>query len=713
MYILIIVLASVVTGQAGTAAAGLLTVMEFSHPPNYSLCKDENDSRQLTDGELATFPIWMKKETVGWAAFTPVAIQLRVAGGSSVQSPQAGKLRLHSAKGLSAGVDVPQQINVYTRDYTDQLRIVGSLTPDSSVLKDKNAHWIQIDVSAATDVLIVVLHASGEFLFLDEVEWHPSGGGQIPAKSPAMTSVRAALDDSKRRTRETLINAAEVEVEKGALRLEGKTLHAWIQDPWGVIDPGRAHEQRALGAPKVEIRGYAGERESVCIGVAAGELAVTGGLRVKVTGLPPAAVKIFEVRPVLVANGRRIYDPLVPLNDDMQLSMRAGVPSYIWLDVNLRMLGPGSHRLEINLEGNGQMIAIPGMATVTAYDGRGSKSLHAVNWAYLSDMPIFRDRDNAIQDLVAHGINMFVTHPMEIPGLALDGSWDISKAVRFARTVDLAKQHGTLLLYLGWNASKNPLGFSSNERSIDPRARERLLTWVGNVSTYLASQGLPPERWALYPVDEPDRAGLQLIKAVAETVKQRNPFVRVYANPSVYANPPITMDHLREIQPWVDLWQPNLLAVRGQLGEFFKNLQAEWWIYGNPKSPAKGSSPLHNYRLLAWWAWHYGATGIGFWSYSDTNGSSAWDDLDGSRSDWAVVYESERGVVSSRRWEAFREGLEDHALLAGFSKVDVKRLLQIANEPNFDQWEGANLEAVRRVLLDGSLKPLSHSVDGQ
>lgn len=77
------------------------------------------------------------------------------------------------------------------------------------------------------------------------------------------------------------------------------------------------------------------------------------------------------------------------------------------------------------------------------------------------------------------------------------------------------------------------------------------------------------------------------------------------------------------------------------------------------------------------------------------------------------MYESERGVVSSRRWEAFREGVEDHALLAAFSKVEVKRLLQIANEPNFDQWEGANLEAVRRVLLDGSLKPLSHGFDGQ
>ena len=57
MYLIIIVLVTMLAGQTDKAAAGLLTVMEFSQPPNYSLCKDDNDSRQLTDGELATFPI--------------------------------------------------------------------------------------------------------------------------------------------------------------------------------------------------------------------------------------------------------------------------------------------------------------------------------------------------------------------------------------------------------------------------------------------------------------------------------------------------------------------------------------------------------------------------------------------------------------------------------------------------------------------------------
>lgn len=708
MYIFIVMVVALLAGQTAEAAVGLLTVVEFSQPPNYALCKDENDSRQLTDGKLATFPIWMNKETVGWAAFTPVAIQLRVAGGSSVGSPQAGRLRLHSAKGLSAGVDVPQQISVYTRDHTDKLRMVGSLTPESVKLKDTNSHWLEIDVSAVTDTLVVVLHAAGTYLFLDEMEWHPSGVGHIPATSPIIANVRMALEDSKRHTRETLAKAVEMETERGALSLDGRAMHAWIQDRWGVIDPMRARDHIGARAPEVEIRGYAGERESICVGIVVGEAAAVGGLLVKVDGLPAASAKLFELRSVIAANGQRVYDPLVPLNDGMRLTLRPGVPSYIWLDVNLATLGPGSHRFQISIEGSSQTISMSGAATVMAYDGNGTKPLHAVNWAYSSDLPIFRDREAAVNDLVTHGINTFVAHPAEIPGLAIDGSWDINKVVQFARTVELAKQRGTLFLYLGWSAARNPLGFSDNGRKLDPAAKERLVKWVEMVSNYLATQGLPPERWVLYPVDEPDRPGLHLIKAVAEAVKLWNPAIRVYANPSVYANPTITIDHLRELQGLVDLWQPNLLAVRGHLGEFFKQLQKEWWVYGNTKSPAKLGSPLHDYRLLAWWAWHYRASGIGFWSYSDTNGSSAWDDIDGPRPDWAVVYESDKGVVSSRRWEAFREGLEDYALLTAFNRAEVQRAMHLPSESDFSRWESSNIEAVRRVLLSGSLKPLSH-----
>ena len=46
---------------------------------------------------------------------------------------------------------------------------------------------------------------------------------------------------------------------------------------------------------------------------------------------------------------------------------------------------------------------------------------------------------------------------------------------------------------------------------------------------------------------------------------------------------------------------------------------------------------------------HLAGTG---WGDAQTPNRSAWDDLDGTYADYVVVYESDDGPVTSRRWEA-------------------------------------------------------------
>ena len=70
-----------------------------------------------------------------------------------------------------------------------------------------------------------------------------------------------------------------------------------------------------------------------------------------------------------------------------------------------------------------------------------------------------------------------------------------------------------------------------------------------------------------------------------------------------------------------------------------------------------------------------GITGVGVWNYADTGRgtfTSAWTDLDGTREDFAMVYDAatapagvsrREAQIPSRRWEAFRDGLEDYAYL--------------------------------------------------
>ncbi|MGE3557573.1 MAG: glycoside hydrolase domain-containing protein [Nitrospira sp.] len=566
------------------------------------------------------------------------------------------------------------------------------------MFSDRSAHWLEIDVVAATDSLVLVLHASGEYLFLDEIEWMPSKTSRLPDHGPVVSNIHVALENSVRRVSREQIQKAELEAERAALPLTSDALSVWSQDPWVEVGQAALYGLPGDQVPSVEVRGYSGEHETVCLGIAVGEEIAKHGLRAIVRGLLPQAVRLYELKAVVAANGKRVYDPLVPLDEGKVIPVRSGIPFYLWVDLNLSALRDGDHRFEIHLEGGQRTVVVPGFVSVKA-EQRDVKSLRAFNWAYLSDKPIFHNGSAAVQDLVSHGINTFVVHPSEVPGISLDGNWVIKPNSHFLETVNLAKQHGMVLLYLGWSDTKNPLGFSSTKQSLDPVVKDRLVIWVKELSEHLSHHKLSFDRWALYPVDEPNRHGLRLVKMVAQAVKEWNPSVQVYVNPTIYATPAIEVQDLREAESVVDYWQPNVLALPGRTGEFFKTLKRDWWLYGNPKSPAKLGSPLHDYRMLAWWAWQYGASGVGFWSYSDTGGSSAWNDIDGRRPDWSVVYETPDGVVSSRRWEAFREGLEDYRLLSGVARTEVQHILRIG-EQSFDRWNTATVEGVRRALLN-------------
>ena len=339
--IIVGLLFSLLAGSVEELFANELTVVGFSHPPNYARCTDNDDSRQLTDEQLASFPIWTKKETVGWAATTPIAIELQFRGKGGGAVPQAGTLRLHSAKGLSSGVDVPRHIDVYARDASQKLSVVGSLDPDSEHIADKSMYWLDVPVQGMTDSLVVVVHAAGAYIFLDEIRWASSGAGQLPANSAIQGDVRSALMDSTRRVSKALIQGAEVEAEKAAVAVSEQAILVWNEDPWG--DIGSASVPRPLSdqvAP-VELRGYAGEHESACVGLLVGKMIAANGLRVTVSGPPQNFLKLYEVKPVVSANKKRVYDPLVPVDAPGGISAKAGLPLYLWIDVDLAALGVG------------------------------------------------------------------------------------------------------------------------------------------------------------------------------------------------------------------------------------------------------------------------------------------------------------------------------------------------------------------------------------
>ena len=111
----------------------------------------------------------------------------------------------------------------------------------------------------------------------------------------------------------------------------------------------------------------------------------------------------------------------------------------------------------------------------------------------------------------------------------------------------------------------------------------------------------------------------------------------------------------------------------------------EIWIYRGG-APARALSPYSFYRLMAWEAFANGFNGIGFWNYADEginkNLNKITDALIYPTNSYSAIYDGPgKDIISSRRWEAFRLGIEDYSILKLYAnKFGNAEAKQVANQ---------------------------------
>lgn len=651
----------------------IIQILSLTPAPNYPRTTDALDIQQLTDGALETFPMWSRKGAVGWARTTPVVIKLKVTKPGTGQDLISGLLRLHTAKQVISGVTPPKRIDIYAETpLGGYSRITGNQIQTAS-LSDKTSHWIELAVNGAGPVLLVVLHADSDYVFLDEIQWVYTSNTQTAKASAVIVKPENVVADSLNNLKQSFLSSAAPAPKPSSNLGEGVTVDPimlWGQAPWDQFDPNPNRQEilSRKGEP-VLLFGTKDELESGCVGI----LNTSPDpknivLKIEQKSNNQNGIQLRAVKEVLAANGNLVPDALVPMGSGDSVLLSPGIASYFWITADLSKYCCGTTELVVHVTDvkTDVEFQLPIQIAVADYVVAG-KQVHAVNWGYSTDKPIWSNPPAVVNDLVTHGINVFVIPPWIVPQPTLNGAWDMYSTRRFAETVTLFRNRGTLLLYMGWNISNDSSNTKlawvyANSNKDDLARKNAMRMWLTTLVSELDKLGFSKNDWALYPVDEARGEDLSRLERIAAMVKGIDPSIRIYANPDSTSDTSVTHDHLESLKSFVDIWQPNLLFAASTGKDFFQNLRIPWWIYSNAATPAKTASPLNHYRAMSWKAWTLGAEGVGFWSYSDTAGTSAWDDLDGTRPDWAVVYE---GAIptSSRRWEAFREGLEDHRLL--------------------------------------------------
>jgi hypothetical protein len=636
-----------------------IEVLNATPTPNYHLTENNNDLKELVDGLTMSYPAWTKKESVGWQKTREIKLTINLGrGGGHCHS---GILKLKTSKNKKNDVYLPRRIDIYEEGVHIQEVIV-----DGELYLDGQAHDIPIGIKDAGNVITAVVHSTGFYIMIDEITWESKAGCNSKKKNNQKTRVNA-LNDSRKRLAKSLYRKANSSLKKV------KNLTVWFANPWGKLPVSVANTANIYSSGKgvkKRIAAFTNTKQVFVLGLVGG-CGVDGNYKIQIDSPPELKDKIgvFNIKSQLAYDGSLVYDPLIPLINT-ELPCSENKASYLWFNIDLNDdVKPKKIRIKVTA-GQQEVSGIQVDLDLAKQPETQQCWLNAVNWAYPQDKPIWSSKSDLYQDLHEHGINVFVIHPefLSMPIKKPADQWIKRKQIINQIKKILAKNSGAkILFYMALDSWLNNTQLLLSKET----QRELVSDWVRRMDEFLILNGLSRNQWALYPVDEPFGERIDQLIWVAEIIKNVNNGIQIYANPiSVYKNG-VTFKQLKQLNEYVDIFQPSFQLAKEQQ-EFFKSLNKPWWIYEVPKSPAKKVEP-NFYRALPLKAWVLEAQGTGFWSYSDTSNGSAWDDFDGMRTDWAVVYEGSQGnVISSRRWEAFAKGIEDYKIFCGMLTADTE-----------------------------------------
>ncbi len=480
----------------------------------------------------------------------------------------------------------------------------------------------------------------------------------------------SAYSDDTRRTlrddlRELVAQSQTLQQMVIAADQAGTPLLVCAANPWAPFGGMEELVEGRATPPDLSVEAFAGETESAALNLF-NFTDIARTFRVEVADLTLGdqsvaarnTVHLHEV--VAVPTEMRDYsaDAIPELSDARIITVPAWDARQLWLNVETSALMPGEWSSAVHVRSlDPEPIEAAAPLSVTVWNAHLPKTqpIRSCQWGYVHSSMLRDYPQEALEDQVRHGTNVFVG--LFPPKATYDEDGNLGP-IDFAEHDAYVKAHGPHGLILFFNYQHALKGPGDRDSEAFHKAH---VAWLRAWVKHLAELGVGYDGFALYPVDEPGlRDGLvETYLVFAQLAREADPKIHLYTDPVGR----ITAEELERMTPYVDIWCPNrnglLLHENADKFAVIQNSGATVWTYecdGN----AKHQSPLGYYRAQAWLAWHDGLTGIGFWSYC-TSSADPWFRPEATK-DYLLVYPG-KGVISSKRWEAVRDGIEDYSML--------------------------------------------------
>lgn len=415
--------------------------------------------------------------------------------------------------------------------------------------------------------------------------------------------------------------------------------------------------------------------------------------------------------------GEVAWDALPELDETGTLTIPSLASRELWLDVDLGAVKPGDHQIKLRLQalnGAGVLdapthphsvpppetgieiaVRVPNFAMVPAGDFR------LCTWA--------APEEANLPDLLAHGNNVF---PVALPGAKYDAQGHLTNSDYSRLDPVLTRLRGkdVVLLLQGFPALRGDVGSTGY--------RDDLKKFLAELVAHLADAGFDTNHFALYPMDEPGGVGWSAVNqlvAFGQQVRAANPGVMLYMDGGG------ELPMFEAMAPVMDIWTPGIymLAEKTPLMDVVRKNGKHLWSYNcayaytRPIGPnIKNMNLIGDFRAAAPFAFRHGATGIGYWCYN--LGGDPWGRVD---MEYMLVYPGRTKPVTSRRWEAVREGIEDYRILAALRKRlasnsaaklpdetrrRIKHLLEVSLPGMLDQSLDEMTRGLGRSVIDAS-----------
>lgn len=636
---------------------------QFSEPPNYKLSTNEADKTELTDGlnVNASSVFWTQKSAVGWQNHELIEITVDL----EISKP-VGAVTLNTARNDGADVYFPKGIYVFLSDDKLHYYYQGKLSL-SNIVKgvrgDERGLFQLSSINKKARYITFIIYPEGQyrFFFCDEIKVGKSGKNSIAlsgrsyldkqiksftdglqTKEPQPVTSNKGVQDSDdgnkpglNQTQSMLSKSEQQKVQ--TLQSKFQTpLIVQCSGPWGEISTKYlpSANQTDLNYSQLVLRS----------GSVFGAFTMTNAEnQPKVyTFLPSnSQLRFFKVLNIGNKDGFYIADPLMPISKADTLTPGAS-QLYLFSINNISKSGQWGWRIS---SGN---YFIKGNVSVQVVNRSAPQALNAVNWGYLNYPMLKGIETKAVSDMQQHHINTFVVPPTALPNI---NATDLS---RFKKYLNYLPRDSKVLLFIDYTHAGNKLG-TQRMAFLSTSWKSAFLLWYSKIITIAKEMGFKESDIYLYPYDEvKNPADIQDFKRMIVWLKTAKPGVQFFATILNKTAADALFNYLDIAQFYIGT---------GLAGKY-QNSHTKKWTYAI-LGASRSLSSYHNYRLMAWQAYRNNVSGIGFWNYAGNKAKTfVSSTFQNYPNDYTVIYNSLSGsIISSRRWEAFKLGLEDYRVI--------------------------------------------------